>query len=63
MTPDTAFVTHQTVVNAALECVQEARRRRNFFCDAFGSQTDVKETFHRGALPAEPSGIRSTTST
>ena len=50
MTPDTAFVTHQTVVNAALESVQEARRRRNFFCDAFGSQSDVKEALPSGSL-------------
>ncbi len=50
MKPDTAFNTHQTVVNAAPESVQEARRRRNFFCDAFGKQPDVVETVPSGSL-------------
>jgi predicted nucleotidyltransferase len=50
MRPDTAFNTHQTVVNAAPESVQEARRRRNFVCDAFGKQSDVAETIPSGSL-------------
>jgi predicted nucleotidyltransferase len=50
MKPDTAFDTHQGVVNAAPESVQEARRRRNFFCDAFGKQADVAETIPSGSL-------------
>jgi hypothetical protein len=49
MRPDTAFNTHQTVVNAAPESVQEARRRRSFVCDAFGKQPDVAET-----IPSAP---------
>jgi hypothetical protein len=36
MKPETAFNTHQSVVNAEPDNVREARRRRNFFCDAFG---------------------------
>lgn len=50
MKPDTAFDTHQTVVNATLENVREARRRRNFFCDALGKQADVRETVPSGSL-------------
>lgn len=50
MRPDTAFNTHQTVVNAAPESVQEARRRRNVVCDAFGKQPDVAETIPSGSL-------------
>jgi hypothetical protein len=50
MWPDTAFDTHQTAVNAALDSVREARRRRNFFCDAFGKQPDVSETVPSGSL-------------
>jgi hypothetical protein len=50
MRPDTAFDTHQSVVNAAPESVCEARRRRNFFCDAFGKQLDVTETIPSGSL-------------
>jgi hypothetical protein len=50
MKTDTAFNTHQTVVNAAPESVREARRRRNFFCDAFGKQPDVAETIPSGSL-------------
>lgn len=50
MRPDTAFNTHQSVVNAAPESVREARRRRNFFCDAFGKQPDVAETIPSGSL-------------
>jgi len=48
--PDTAFDTHQTVVNATPENVREARRRRNFFCDALGKQADVTETVPSGSL-------------
>lgn len=50
MKPDTAFSTHQTVVNATPESVREARRRRNFFCDAFAKQPDVVETVPSGSL-------------
>jgi hypothetical protein len=50
MTPDTAFASHQTAVNATFDSVQEARRRRNFFCDALGSQADVKEALPSGSL-------------
>ncbi len=50
MRPDTAFDTHQSVVNAALDSVREARRRRNFFCGAFGKQPDVAETVPSGSL-------------
>lgn len=50
MRPDTAFDTHQSVVNAAFESVQEARRRRNFFCDAFGKLSDVAEAVPSGSL-------------
>lgn len=57
MRPDTAFNTHQTVVNAAPESVQEARRRRNFVCDAFGKQPDVAETIPSGEpRPRNPAG-------
>jgi predicted nucleotidyltransferase len=50
MRPETAFDIHQTVVNAAFESVREARRRRNFFCDAFGKQADVVEAVPSGSL-------------
>lgn len=50
MRPDTAFDTHQAVVNAEPDSVKEARRRRNFFCDAFGKQPDVAETVPSGSL-------------
>ena len=50
MRPDTAFDTHQSVVNAELDSVREARRRRNFFCDAFSKQPDVAETIPSGSL-------------
>jgi predicted nucleotidyltransferase len=50
MWPETAFDTHQTAVNAAPDSVREARRRRNFFCDAFGKQPDVTETVPSGSL-------------
>lgn len=50
MGPETAFDTHQTVVNAAPESVREARRRRNFFCDAFGKQHDVVKAIPSGSL-------------
>jgi hypothetical protein len=50
MRPDSAFNIHQTVVNAAAESVREARRRRNFFCDAFRRQRDVTETIPSGSL-------------
>jgi hypothetical protein len=50
MKPDTAFNTHQTVVNAEPESVKEARRRRNFFCDALGKEPDVVETLPSGSL-------------
>jgi hypothetical protein len=50
MKPDTAFDIHQTTVNATPESVREARRRRNFFCNAFGDQSDVKETVPSGSL-------------
>jgi hypothetical protein len=50
MWPETAFDTHQTAVNAAPDSVREARRRRNFFCDAFGKQPDVTETIPSGSL-------------
>lgn len=50
MRPDTAFDLHQSVVNAAPESVREARRRRNFFCEAFAKQPDVTETVPSGSL-------------
>jgi predicted nucleotidyltransferase len=50
MKPDTAFDLHQGVVNATFESVQEARRRRNFFCSAFDKQADVAETVPSGSL-------------
>jgi hypothetical protein len=50
MRPETAFDAHQSVVNAAPESVREARRRRNFFCDAFIKQPDVAETLPSGSL-------------
>jgi len=50
MRAETAFGNHQSVVNAAPESVREARRRRNFFCDAFGKQPDVAETVPSGSL-------------
>lgn len=50
MKPDTAFDTHQTIVNAAPESVTEARERRNVFCDAFGKLPDVADTVPSGSL-------------
>jgi predicted nucleotidyltransferase len=50
MKPDTAFDTHQSTVNAAPESVRDARRRRNFFCDALSKQADVTETIPSGSL-------------
>ncbi len=50
MKPETAFDTHQSEVNAEPDNVREARRRRNFFCAAFGAQADVTETVPSGSL-------------
>lgn len=50
MNLDTAFDTHQGVVNAGPESVREARRRRNVFCDAFGKLAEVEETLPSGSL-------------
>jgi hypothetical protein len=50
MKPDTAFDTHQAIVNAVPASVTEARDRRNVFCDAFGKLPDVAETVPSGSL-------------
>ncbi len=50
MRPDTAFDTHQVVVNADPDSVHEARHRRNVFCDAFGTLSEVSETIPSGSL-------------
>jgi hypothetical protein len=45
-----AFHAYQKVVNADDEQVREARRRRDLFKDAFGSEPDVKEVIASGSL-------------
>jgi hypothetical protein len=48
--PDTAFDTHQVIVNADPDSVRQARRRRNIFCDAFGELAEVRQTIPSGSL-------------
>jgi hypothetical protein len=48
--PDTAFDTHQVIVNADPDSVREARQRRNIFCDAFGELPEVSQTIPSGSL-------------
>jgi hypothetical protein len=45
-----AFDQLQQEVNAPLDTVKEARRRRNMFCDAFRGDDDVVECVHSGSL-------------
>lgn len=45
-----AFDTLQQNVNAPPHAVEEARRRRNMFCDAFSGDADVTECVHSGSL-------------
>ncbi len=50
MKPNTAFDTHQVIVNADPDSVREARERRNIFCDAFGELPEVSHTIPSGSL-------------
>lgn len=50
MKVSTAFDTYQTTVNAIPMHVKEARARRDVFCRAFGTLSDVKETLPSGSL-------------
>jgi hypothetical protein len=47
---DAAFDTLQQNVNAPPEAVEEARRRRDIFCEAFSGDDDVTECVHSGSL-------------
>lgn len=50
MNVNEAFKTYEDVVNADIDAVREARRRRDLFKDAFISEPDVDEVIASGSL-------------